>query len=274
MAFPSPLSGWFPLTDSSLACNSSELPCLTLCSLPSMAFPRGPTRERWPEHSPTSVRRAASIRSALAVSSSCISSRTPSLWKIFSAPASSRASTIKFCAAWGKESSVWVTAARCAEGTAGSCRHPPSAPVLGSALQGACPAPLSWGAFCGEQAQPARAAPLSHCCPRSNNPPLLSSQPQHCAPAPRAQTFCFLSASFSSRSSKIWNICSTFESVQDMAFICNRAERVAQSFPPSPATHSHSGPAASHCPPDRPSRACCCPGHAGPPGKPCSWAPG
>lgn len=124
----------------------------------------------------------------------------------------------------GKKSSVWITATHCAQETAGSCRHPPSTPVLGSVLRRAslaCPGSTSW--------------------PRSNNPPLLSSQPQpHCAPLPEAQTFCFLSASFSSRSSKIWNICSTFESVQDMAFICDRAERVAQPSP-SPATHRHSG---------------------------------
>lgn len=130
----------------------------------------GPTRERWPEHSPTSVRRAASIRSALAVSSSCISSRTPSLWKIFSAPASSRASTIRFCAAWGRRVLSGSQQHTVHKELAGSCRHPPSAPVLGSILQGASP--------------PAQAAPLSHRWPSSTNPPLLSSQPQHCIPLP------------------------------------------------------------------------------------------
>lgn len=80
-----------------------------------------PTRERCPEHSPTRVRRAASIKSALAVSSSCVRSRTPSLWNIFSAPASSRASTIRFCAACERRGAFGSPAhqnrAPCTQGT-------------------------------------------------------------------------------------------------------------------------------------------------------------
>lgn len=132
----------------------------------------------------------------------------------------------------GKENSVWVTAAHCAQGTGWQLQAPTLRSCFGEHSVGSkptCP---------GSTTEP----PLAQ--QHQSSPPLLPATALH--PTPRAQTFCFLSSSFSSRSNKIWNICSTFESVQDMVFICNRAEKVAQSSPPSPATGGLTAPRCSH----------------------------
>lgn len=220
----------------------------------------GPTRERCPEHSPTRVRRAASIRSALAVSSSCVSSRTPSLWKIFSAPGSSRARTIRFCTAWERrvtsESPVHRVQRMSQQVPAGQPvqpQAPTSAPNLWRARSaGRTP----WAALTSEHCSALPAFQPS--CNTLRSPKL---KPFASCPHPFLQD-----PARSGTSAPPLNPCRTWSSSGT-----EQNEQLSPHHPTQPSTGGHSSPCTTL---RSPSRACCCPGHAEPPGRPCSWAPG
>lgn len=115
----------------------------------------------------------------------------------------------------GEERHVWVThppeQTPCTQGTScgspwGSHRHPD-------------PLPVSKERVLLAESLGSQDSTAQQCRPGHDSSTPCPTPKSRCPPFPGVQTFCFLSASFSSGSSKIWNICSTFESVQDMVFI-------------------------------------------------------